>query len=301
MTKCLIHESPILILPSLALKAGLNEAIILQQFHYWISSSRHEHEGRKWVYNTYEQWQKQFPFWSVSTIRRTIAKLEIEGWIESGNFNKSKLDNTKWYSICYEKLSEVDGIDAHPGQSVNQIEQPDESNRTDDLPTLDKPLPKSTSEIPTENSKQEDDAVQAPDPFQFFENNGFGYLGNYIREKITHWCTDLSKELVVEAMKMALERGVKNWKYAECILINWVDQGIQSLEDVHVLQKKHRESKKQSVPQHKQNKVRVEKIPGWLEKKEEYKQVEEDTVLIEKKKKMIEIQQKYRGKEKQNV
>ncbi|RDI45655.1 DnaD domain-containing protein [Falsibacillus pallidus] len=299
MTKCLVHESPILVLPSLAVKAGLNEAIILQQFHYWISSSRHEHEGRKWVYNTYEQWQKQFPFWSISTIRRTIAKLEKDGWIESRNYNKSKLDNTKWYSICYEKLSEVEGIDVEPDHELNQTEQLDESNRTDDLVNMDKPLPESTSENPAENSKQVEDAAQAADPLHFFEVNGFGYPGHYIREKITHWCTDLSKELVVEAMKMALERGVKNWKYAECILINWVDQDIQSLEDVQVLQKKHRESKKQRVPQRKQNKVRVEKIPEWLEKKEEYKQEEKDPILIEKKRKMIEIQQKYQGKENQ--
>ena len=42
MSKLLIHDKPIMILPSLAQKIGLNEAIILQQIHYWLVSSQHE-------------------------------------------------------------------------------------------------------------------------------------------------------------------------------------------------------------------------------------------------------------------
>ena len=76
MSKLLIHDKPIMILPSLSQKIGLNEAIILQQIHYWLVSSQHEKEGRKWVYNTYKEWQLQMPFWSESTIKRTIKSLE---------------------------------------------------------------------------------------------------------------------------------------------------------------------------------------------------------------------------------
>ena len=32
----LISEPPLQVLPSLAVKIGLNEAIVLQQIHYWL-------------------------------------------------------------------------------------------------------------------------------------------------------------------------------------------------------------------------------------------------------------------------
>ena len=60
----LTKESSLVILPSLAMKIGFREAIILQQIHYWLTKSLHVIEGRRWVYNTYKEWQKQFPFWS---------------------------------------------------------------------------------------------------------------------------------------------------------------------------------------------------------------------------------------------
>lgn len=80
MSKFLVGERPIILIPSLAVKLGMKEAIVLQHVHYWLSVSRNEKDGRKWVYNTYEEWKKQLPFWSLSTIKRTIAILEEKGY-----------------------------------------------------------------------------------------------------------------------------------------------------------------------------------------------------------------------------
>ena len=45
MSKLLIQENPMMILPSLAEKIGLNQAIVIQQFHYWLVSSKHLLKG----------------------------------------------------------------------------------------------------------------------------------------------------------------------------------------------------------------------------------------------------------------
>ena len=108
MSKLLIYDNPVMILPSLAQKIGLNEAVMLQQIHYWLVSSQHEKEGRKWVYNTYRDWQLQLPFWSERTIKRSIKSLEDQGYLLSANYNRLKMDKTKWYSIDYEKLAELE-------------------------------------------------------------------------------------------------------------------------------------------------------------------------------------------------
>lgn len=107
MNNLLIDDYPLIVLPSLAKHAGLNEAIMLQQIHFWIQRSQHFKENKKWVYNTYSGWVYQFPFWSESTIKRTIRSLERQNLLLTGNFNKLKIDNTKWYSINYQELKRV--------------------------------------------------------------------------------------------------------------------------------------------------------------------------------------------------
>lgn len=104
----LIDESPLLFQPTLATIVGLNEAIFVQQVHYWLNPRVNKRfiEDRYWVHNTYEQWQKQFPFWGEKTIRRTIASLEsldvLISYVSTINFKK-----TKFYSIDYEALNSL--------------------------------------------------------------------------------------------------------------------------------------------------------------------------------------------------
>lgn len=103
----LIEDYPLLVSPTLAKEIGLSDAIVLQQVHFWISKRRHFEEGRYWVYNTYEGWQEQFPFWSVSTIKRTLVRLEESGLLITANYNKMKIDRTKWYTVDYDKLDDL--------------------------------------------------------------------------------------------------------------------------------------------------------------------------------------------------
>ncbi|MDR7002989.1 conserved phage C-terminal domain-containing protein [Neobacillus niacini] len=114
MSSLLLNESIMIVLPSLARKIGLNEALILQQIHYWVQKSSHVIEGKTWIYNTYQQWQQQFSFWSLSTIKRTIRSLEDQGLLLSGNWNQSKMDKTKWYTIDYEQLETLELTSPEP-------------------------------------------------------------------------------------------------------------------------------------------------------------------------------------------
>jgi len=59
-----------------ACEVGVKGAVVLQQIHYWTSKGfGRKINGRVFVYNTYEEWQKQFPFMSISTLKRTFKKL----------------------------------------------------------------------------------------------------------------------------------------------------------------------------------------------------------------------------------
>lgn len=101
MSKLLIDDYPIQVLPKLANAIGLNEAIVLQQIHYWINKKTNFKDERYWVYNTLKELNDQFPFWSQKTIQRTISSLKNKKILITGNYNQSVFDKTNWYSINY--------------------------------------------------------------------------------------------------------------------------------------------------------------------------------------------------------
>jgi hypothetical protein len=111
------NEHSIPLYPAVALAFGVQGAIIIQQIRYWMKNYRlaenklpsedrlHYERGRWWVYNTYEQWQRDnFGFWSQRTIQRQINKLESIGVLLSAEFNQSSGDRTKWYTIDFDKM-----------------------------------------------------------------------------------------------------------------------------------------------------------------------------------------------------
>ncbi|PID23517.1 DNA replication protein DnaD, partial [Sporosarcina sp. P7] len=103
--KLLINEQPLQLLPSLVHLVGLNEALFLQQLHFRSLNSKDMHDGHLWVCKTYDKWLEEFSFLSRMTIKRTIYNLEKQGYLISiSEYNKMKIDNTKWYRIDYTRL-----------------------------------------------------------------------------------------------------------------------------------------------------------------------------------------------------
>lgn len=105
--KLIISEPPLQVLPSLAVILGLNEAMILQQLHYWLINPKAgvEKHGHKWIYNSYGDWEKQFPFWSRNTIIRAIQHLESVDILVSQQYESGKGKHIKFYRIGYQELA----------------------------------------------------------------------------------------------------------------------------------------------------------------------------------------------------
>lgn len=120
--KLLINEHPLLVLPSLATAVGLNEAIFLQQLHYWIENKNTQGktaDGRKWIRNTIQEWtSSNFPFWDIGVIKRVTKNLSLDGLVDSrSDLNKLPIDRTKWYSINYAALERL----SRGGEPVERI------------------------------------------------------------------------------------------------------------------------------------------------------------------------------------
>lgn len=148
----------------LAKKIGLNEAIFVQQLHYWLQRSNNEKDGHKWVYNSSKQWEKQLPF-SARTIERIIKSLREKGIIIIGSYNKKTFDRTNWYRINYkvlnELLSEIVEDEGKRGiesdnltecESDKMAESESDKMAESETDNLSPPIPENTTENNTENT-----------------------------------------------------------------------------------------------------------------------------------------------------
>jgi hypothetical protein len=110
--RVLLDERPLVLLPSLAKAVGVDGAIVLQQLHYYLGDPNcgREHNGHRWIYNTYEQWRDDFPFWPLITIRRIFGRLERRGLIiacQPETRRDGCGNRRKYYRIDYEQLEKI--------------------------------------------------------------------------------------------------------------------------------------------------------------------------------------------------
>lgn len=95
----------------LAARYGVNEAIMLNNFIYWIAKNeangKHFHDGRYWTYNSIAAMEKLYPFWSTSQIRTAIGSLVRQGVLLKGNYNEKPYDRTVWYGLTDDFLNSI--------------------------------------------------------------------------------------------------------------------------------------------------------------------------------------------------
>jgi hypothetical protein len=117
--------------PIIATIIGQNESTLLNQILYWISKCGRDIAGQKekWIYNSLAEWHKQFSYWSMYKLRKTIKSLEDLGLIKSIKVNAKKWNHTKWYTVDhnqYEKLLKKIGIEKNitnisPFNKINNV------------------------------------------------------------------------------------------------------------------------------------------------------------------------------------
>lgn len=156
----LYKRQPLVISPQLAVRIGLNEAVVLQQICYWLeeTTSGIEHDGRKWVYNTIDQWNEQFPFWAHDTVKRTLTSLKKSGLLTVKQLNKAQHDRTNYYAINYESPLLLEEGNLHSSNGAKQTP----SNGAKTPPSKRAKSAFLHTEITTENTTEILDAAEKP-------------------------------------------------------------------------------------------------------------------------------------------
>ncbi|HEA4274760.1 TPA: DnaD domain protein [Staphylococcus aureus] len=236
MNKLLIDDYPIQVLPKLAEAIGLNEAIVLQQIHYWLNNSKHKYDGKTWIFNSYPEWQKQFPFWSLITIKRTIYSLEKQNLLLIGNYNKAKFDKTKWYSINYQT---IEGMirPSYQNDTTSVSKRDDGVYQNDTTNTIDY--------TETNKHRETDDVSKS---FKYISIN-LEIIQNPLKaERLEHEIKSFKQDQF-EIVKVATDYCKENNKglnYLLTVLKNWNKEGVSDKESAEN-KLKPRNSKKETT------------------------------------------------------
>lgn len=132
-------------------KNGLGKAIVVNQLNYWLNLNEKTHhnykDGHYWLYFSYSNWIKEdFKFWSVKTLQRILTSLENCGVvISTSEYNRWKIDNTKWYRIDYERLQEIIDMVYERDCASGQLDQTVKTDCPDGQVNLTRPLPEITN------------------------------------------------------------------------------------------------------------------------------------------------------------
>lgn len=209
MSKLIIAEPPLQVLPSLAVAIGLNEAIIVQQIHYWVvGKSGKVIDGQRWIYNGYREWKEQFPFWSEDTIQRAFRSAEKQGVIVSQH--QKGFDRRKLYRVDYEALDNL------ILQSSNTASCGDGQPQNADIRTpQDAVMLTETTENSPETTKQKDDEESAPKfskSFLEYERN-IGALVPMLKEELDKLIAETSEAAVLHGITQAVGANARNLRY----------------------------------------------------------------------------------------
>lgn len=263
MSKLLIDDRPLLVLPSLVrLLDSMERAVVLQQIHWLLQQPKSgtEIDGEKWVWGTYQEWcEDYFTMWSPQTLGKHIRWLEENGYLISNQHRKGSWDRTKYYRINYAMLSEdtspaptpdgsqeenatIDDPESQPSMVYDHIP----SNLYDRIPSnLYDHIPSITetsTEPPPETSEKTTSA-----PGKTSSTNGgsggrrqldpafatvcqqyeadIGFLSQTVGAKLGEAVDEYGQEWVVEAIQLTALAGKSRLDYTLGILKNWRSNG----------------------------------------------------------------------------
>lgn len=115
-------DYPLIASPTLAKAYGVAAANFLQKLHYCLENNEGKiFNGKKYWFHSYEQWQITLGVYSVSTIKRIVAKLKQAGILVIEKLAKNKWLQTNFYTINYKKLKQLITLNNGQNNLPNEI------------------------------------------------------------------------------------------------------------------------------------------------------------------------------------
>lgn len=205
-------------------------------------------------------------------VRTSLKKLQNTGEISVKSTNKYTVIN-----ICNYNDYQIN--DKHYQPTNNQ-------QVTNNQPTNNQQVTTSKKNKEIKKNK-EYISTTITDAVSFYLEN-FGQLAPITAEEIIAWINDTNEELVLHAMKIAIDRNNRSWGYVKGILKNWQNKNVKTVQQANAADTefKNKQSTKRTSFSKNISKNKKEVVPKWMNQEKQEQQ--EITPDIEERRKNIE-------------
>lgn len=109
----------------------------------------------------------------------------------------------------------------------------------------------------TSNNNIDSESGSLKEVQSFYENNGFGTLSSKTIQDFNYWIDDFKKigaveqdaiDLIIHAMKLAVDNNVRKYSYVNSILKNWEQKRLVTVEQVEAMEKEREQTKQRQQP-----------------------------------------------------
>ncbi len=143
-------------------------------------------------------------------VRSELSRVKDNDLIE---YTKPNIDNSKIINI-YDKYT----IRGTTGGQEKEEEKEEEENKN------------------KKKNRREKEVIA----FDFYQENGFGFLTPHIRDEMGPFIDDFENDgnaIVIKALKIALERNKISWGYTKGILRNWLQANLKNMDQIEAYEK----------------------------------------------------------------
>lgn len=144
---------------SVAVEVGVNAAVVLENIAFWVRANRkagrHKHDGKHWTYGSTRHFAELFDYLSEKQVRGALDKLITCGYVETGNFNRSAYDRTRWFTLT------------EKGESATLERQSEKPTRAKGAAGNGRPIPDKNKKLKTGYMTDTSAGDYRRDPFDF--------------------------------------------------------------------------------------------------------------------------------------
>ncbi|WP_138416620.1 DnaD domain-containing protein [Aquibacillus sediminis] len=176
--------------------------------------------------------------------------------VEKGliRYQKGRIGKAPVYqmlSLCGHSVNPNDNVNSTDKDNINSNDKvksvdSDHVCSVDQVQSVDMSLSTEPTLLKEREEEERRRRVREQNPIIIYEQN-FGVLRPIIRESFLAWCEDLGDEIVIAAIKLAVQKGGMTYSYIEQILKEWANAKLETIEQVRTHELKKKSNKQKSI------------------------------------------------------
>ncbi|MEV9639512.1 DnaD domain protein [Mammaliicoccus sciuri] len=218
--------------------------------------------------------------WSNSKVDKFLGLLKSDDMIDYKSDTKKTVITIGKYEVYHDSDKEK----RHENETETKQKHIENESETNKQECKEFKALKALKNLSSSSSAQQENPMidlELKSVIDFYEQQSFGMITPHVADKMAEWIADTSKELVIHAMKLAIESGAIKWSYAEGILRNWTTRKLTTVEQVEAFELQRKQQKATQQRSTSIKAIREEIVPEWFASRRPKQTAANNTVPID--------------------